>query len=111
MKKKKELIKDLKSLEEDIRSLPTENKKKIGFALLEKAMFLERQLKNLQEDIDTNGVTIPMQQGDYFITRANPSCNTYNSFLKQYIVIVKQINDMLPKQDGMSDDEIDDEFF
>ena len=100
----KEKLNKLKDLEKAI-TLLDDNQRKIASALLDKATYLEDKLEELQEDIDTYGLNIEMQQGTYSITRANPSCETYNKFLKHYTTIVKQLNDMLPKIENNNDEE------
>ena len=95
MKKRKKIEYDLNSLNSAINSLDS-NKVELGLSLLEKAVYLDAKLKELQEDIDLNGLNIEMCQGKYTITRANPSCNTYTAFIKNYTSIIKQINDLIP---------------
>lgn len=96
-------INSLKELEKAISKLD-ESHFKIGKALLDKAIYLQEKLDELQNDINDKGLNIEMQQGTYSITRANPSCDTYNKFLKHYTSIIKQLNEMLPK---IADEDLD----
>ena len=102
MKKVKKIEYDLNSLEKALSSLEP-NKAKLGLSLLEKAIYLDGKLKELQEDIDTNGLNVEMCQGKYSITRANPSCVTYTSFFKNYTAIIRQITEMIPKEENEED--------
>ena len=49
-----------------------------------------------------------MCQGDYSIKRENPALRSYNTCVKNYQNIIKQITDLLPKeQSGNAPDDFD----
>lgn len=80
----------------------------LGLALLEKAEFMEKTLKELKTEIEAGGVITSMCQGSYNIERANPALQAYNITIKNYTTVIKQLNDMLikctaPKLDGFED--------
>lgn len=89
-RKKKYLL----ELQEQIKE-HNESKFQLCDSLIQKALYLENKLDELQKDIDLNGLKIQLQQGSYFIERANPSCAIYDKFLKQYTSIIKQINSVI----------------
>lgn len=70
----------------------------LGLSLIDKAIFMEKTLQDLQKEIDKNGVLTEMCQGAYNIERANPALQAYNVTIKNYTTVVKQLNDMLPKK-------------
>ena len=70
----------------------------LGLSLIDKAIFMEKTLQDLQKEIDENGVLTEMCQGAYNIERANPALQAYNVTIKNYTTVVKQLNDMLPKK-------------
>jgi hypothetical protein len=46
-----------------------------------------------------------MCQGDYTIERENPALKSYNTTIKNYTAVIKQLNDMLPaKEEKPKDD-------
>ena len=78
--------------------------------LLVEAEFMKKTLKKLKKEINTNGVITKMSQGNYEIERANPALAQYNSLVKNYNSTIKQILDILPKEDpsddGFEEDEL-----
>ena len=79
----------------------------VALALIDKAVFLEDTLKELQQQIEDFGTITEMCQGSYNIQRANPALNAYNITIKNYSSIMKQLNDMLPKQEKAKGDGFD----
>ena len=86
-----------------------ENQRTIGLALLERAVFMSGKLKELEDDINANGLTCMMPQGKYEIERANPSFATYNAMIKNYNSTIKQINELLPV--GEVESELENDYF
>ena len=79
----------------------------VALALIDKALFLEETLNKLQKQIEEAGTITEMCQGSYNIQRANPALNAYNITIKNYSSIMKQLNDMLPKQEKAKGDGFD----
>lgn len=75
----------------------------LGIALLEKAVFMEKTLSDLQKEIIEGGVVTKMCQGNYDIDRANPALQAYNTTIKNYTTVIKQLNDMLPTEQTKAD--------
>ncbi|AMC94223.1 hypothetical protein AOC36_09580 [Erysipelothrix larvae] len=81
-------------------------KKKIAEGLIENGAFLYVHLYELQEAINDEGTTIEYQNGkNQFGTKQNPDISTYNAFLKQYKEIIKQLTDLLPENEDISDND------
>ena len=91
---------ELKSLAE-LKGLFANGDKKsiLAISLIDKAQFMEETLQKLQVEVNENGVTTSMCQGKYNIDRTNPSLQAYNNTIKNYTSVIKQLNDMLPKEE------------
>lgn len=104
MAKKKALdIKDLKTIFEEMDN----GKSKLALSLLDKAEFMEDTLKKLQKKVKKDGVVTSMCQGSYDIDRENPALRSYNTTIKNYTSVIKQLNDMLPDDNKPKDDGFD----
>ncbi len=75
------------------------NKGKVGIELLSEARFLKNTLDRLKNEIENSNVVGKMQQGNYTIDRSNPALVTYNATITNYQKIIKQITDLLPKEE------------
>ena len=61
------------------------------------AVFMEEQLTKLQAEIRENGVVSEYKNGEnQWGTRKSPEVDVYNSMIKNYTSVIKQINDILP---------------
>lgn len=104
MAKKKSLdLKDLKPIFEEMDN----GKSKLALSLLDKAEFMEDTLSKLQKKVQEDGVVTSMCQGNYDIDRENPALRSYNTTIKNYTSVIKQLNDMLPNDDKPKDDGFD----
>lgn len=79
------------------------SKNKLGLSLVDKAIFMEKTLGELQVKIEQNGVVTEMCQGSYTIERENPALKSYTSLIKNYNSIIKQIYDLLPNEQPKTD--------
>lgn len=85
-----------------------EDKKKIVQGLFENAAFLSTQMKLMMGRINEDGVTIKYQNGEnQWGYKKSPDVDTYNSFIKQYTTIIKQLTDLLPKDNVIEIDPIE----
>lgn len=94
-KKKISDISELKKVFVELKN----NKSKLALSLLDKAEFLEKTLEELKCQVDKEGVITSMCQGDYEIDRENPALRAYNTTIKNYTSVIKQLNDMLPVEE------------
>lgn len=105
MAKNKNLdLKDLKPIFEKMDN----GKSKLALSLLDKAEFMEDTLSKLQKKVQEDGVVTSMCQGSYDIDRENPALRSYNTTIKNYTSVIKQLNDMLPNDEKPKDDGFDD---
>lgn len=105
-KKKLSNIDELKN----VFSKLNDNRSKLALSLLDKAEFLELTLQNLKVQVEKLGVITTMCQGSYEIDRENPALKAYNVTVKNYTSVIKQLNDMLPHEDRISNDDGFDDF-
>jgi len=89
-----------------IDSLP-EDKKELCTGLYNELLFMQKTLNNLKENIEADGVVVEMCQGKYSISRSNPSLATYNTMIKNYSSVIKQLNEILEKVESPDSDDFD----
>ena len=107
MAKKKVLAyEDLKNLKETFEKMDND-KSKLALSLLDEAYFCGDTLKKLKEKVEKDGVVTEMCQGNYNIDRENPALKSYNTTIKNYQALIKQITDLLPNQDNNNGDDFD----
>lgn len=75
--------------------------------LIEEAAYMKATLKELKEAIDKNGPIDVMPQGSYSILREHPALKSYTTMVQRYSAIIKQLMDLLPKDQQK---EVDDGF-
>ena len=86
LKRNKKILKVAKIF----KNLPKERKDIIN-SLIQRAVFMEEKLTEMEGRIDEDGVIVSMQQGDYSIDRAHPLIAQYNTTVKNYAAIIKQL--------------------
>lgn len=85
------------------------DRKVLGIKLVEQAKFMQKTMKTLMDIINKQGAITKMSQGSYSIDRANPALNQYVAINKTFQSCLKQINDLLPKEDLVSEDNFDED--
>lgn len=88
---------NFKSLKKVFSDMDSE-KSMLGLALIKEAEYMKTTLSKLKKEINSRGLVVEMDQGKYFIERANPAISPYNTMLKNYQSTIKQINDLLPEE-------------
>ena len=102
-KKKLLAYEDLKTLKETFEKMDND-KSKLALSLLDEAYFCGDTLKKLKEKVAEDGVVTLMCQGNYNIDRENPALKSYNTTIKNYQALIKQITDLLPNESNNIDD-------
>ena len=93
----------LEKIFKDIRP----DKKGIAEKLIENAAFMESQLSSLQKEIKEKGPVSEYQNGEnQWGTKKSPEVDVYNTMIKNYTAVVKQLLELLPEGDGNSKDEL-----
>lgn len=102
-KTKKDLTKE-ERIKREIRRLRRifkkmdDDTKKATQSLLENAAFMAITLEDLQEVINREGVISEYQNGaNQWGTKKSPEVEVYNTMIKHYMSIIKQLTDLLPK--------------
>ena len=95
----KKTIFDIKNLRKVFEKI-NDNKSQLALSLLDKAEFMNETLTELQKIVADEGVVTAMCQGSYVIDRENPALKSYNSTIKNYTTIIKQIVDLLPESEN-----------
>ena len=83
----------LKKLLADVDS----NKLKIANGLIQSAAFMKATLAELEEKVNEEGALDLFEQGDYTYNREHPALKSFNTTIKNYSVVCKQLFDLLPK--------------
>ncbi len=77
-----------------------EKRKATTRGLIQRAAFMRVSLEDLEEDLNKNGLTEWFSQGDQEpYQRERPATKIYNNMNASYQKIVKQLTDLLPKED------------
>lgn len=88
--------------------------KAVVLGLIENASFMRVQLRILKDDLSENGVTESFKQSESQkpYDRKRPQAELYNSMNTNYQKIIKQLTDLLPKEERKTAKENEkDEFF
>lgn len=82
------------------------NKKKIAEKLIENAAFMSITLEDLKKDIVKYGVKETYVNGkDQYGFKESVESKTYNTMIKNYMNIIKQLNDMVPEDKRINEDD------
>lgn len=85
--------------------------KKVVQPLIEKAAFMSTTLDDLQEHINENGVTEEYKNGEnQYGTKKSPQVEIYNTMIKNYSSVIKQLTDLVPKEAPKEEDDGFNEF-
>lgn len=105
IKKNQKIKKETNKLKKLFKELP-ENKKKMTEKLIENASFMSITLDELKEDIKVYGVKETYVNGkDQFGFKESIESKTYGTMVKNYMSIIKQLNDMLPEEKKINEDD------
>lgn len=92
---------DLDSLRKTFEAR-TDDKSKLALDLLKRAEFMRTTLIALEDKVNSEGVVTEMSQGSYSIDRENPALRSYNTTIKNYTSVIKQIVELLPAQENQN---------
>ena len=105
--KERKIRAEIKRLAEIFQKIEQE-KKDVTAGLVERAGFMRVWLEELEEDINQNGFTELFSQGDQKpYLRKRPSADAYNQMNNSYQKIIKQLTDLLPKEDNRPAEDAD----
>lgn len=105
IEKNKTIKKEANRLKKLFKDLE-ENKKKLAKSLIENAAFMSTTLEDLKKDIVKYGVKETYVNGrDQYGFKESIESKTYNTMIKNYMNIIKQLNDMMPEQKKIDEDD------
>ena len=108
--KNKKIKKELSRFKKIFKDIP-ENRKKLVEKTIENAAFMSVTLEELSIHIKTYGVKEKYQNGDnQYGYKESIESKTYNNMIKNYITIIKQLNDLLPDEKKINEDDEFDKF-
>ena len=107
---KNKINKEIKRLKELFKKMdPT--KLKLAEKLIENAAFMSVTLDELKEYIRDNGVKEEYCNGEnQYGYKESVESKNYNTMIKNYMNIIKQLNDMLPESEKVDEDDEFDKF-
>ena len=95
--KEESIARELKRLKGLFQNIPAD-KKNTTIGLLEQAAFMRVGLAELNNDLNENGYWEMFSQGDQTpYQRKRPAAEIYIQMQKSYLSVIKQLNDLLPK--------------
>jgi DNA primase large subunit len=112
IKKEKRIKKEITRLTATFKKIDKESKNTV-VSLIRNAAFMTITLEDLEEQMNINGVVSEYQNGEnQFGTKKSPEVEIYNTMIKNQMNIIKQLTDLLPKQNNPAGEDGDgfDEF-
>ncbi|MER2108200.1 MAG: hypothetical protein ABS949_14800 [Solibacillus sp.] len=103
---KKQTSKELSKLRKIFKNIEPD-KQKTAEKLIENAAFMAESLDELQEIIKEKGFTEEYQNGaNQFGVKKCSEVEIYNTMIKNYSSVIKQLTELLPKGEQSSGDEL-----
>jgi hypothetical protein len=99
-RKEKRIKKEITRLTATFKKIDKESKNTV-VSLIRNAAFMTITLEDLEEQMNINGVVSEYQNGEnQFGTKKSPEVEIYNTMIKNQMNIIKQLTDLLPKQNN-----------
>ncbi len=107
LSKDKRIKKEIAKLKRLYKNLPKDKLSAIA-SLIQNAAFMAVTLEDLQAAINENGCISTYQNGEnQWGTKKSPEADVYNTMIKNYSQVIRQITEMLPKEEqGAIKDEL-----
>jgi len=112
MPRKKKETKDSRiSVEEERLRISYEelsrDKSMVADGLIRRASYMRTTLEDLEKDLDENGLWEMFSQSETQkpYERERPAARLYNTMNKNYQSIIKQLSDLLPKEEAKEEDD------
>lgn len=103
--KLKRIETEKKKLEKQYTKLDSKQKKVVT-SLIENASFMIVTLQDLQDSMNKNGVISHYQNGEnQWGTKKSPEVDIYNTMIKNHMAIIKQLSDLVPKENKPSEND------
>ena len=98
MQKDKLIKAELRKLNKFFHNMP-KDKQKLLKGLKEQAAFMYATLMELQEIMNNEGPVELFEQGKQKLLREHPASKVYNSMIKNYSSVIKQLLELMPAED------------
>lgn len=96
--------KEIKRLKELFKEIPQE-KVELVEKLIQNAGFMSATLEELMQTINEKGVKEEYKNGaNQFGYKDSVEVKTYNSMIKNYMAVIKQLSDLLPTETNLKDE-------
>lgn len=98
--REEQILKEKRRLNSIYRNIPKENKSIIE-GLIQRAAYMRITLEWMEVDLDENGFVELFSQSEKTepYERERPVARLYNTMNKNYQSIIKQLSDLIPKQE------------
>ncbi|MBE2905396.1 hypothetical protein NST18_12885 [Anoxybacillus sp. FSL W8-0104] len=106
MTKEERITREEKRLRKSYKDLP-KDKMQVVEGLIRRAAFMRVTLEDMEKDLDENGFVEMFTQSEKTepYERERPVARLYNTMNKNYQSIIKQLTDLLPKEEVKDDDD------
>ncbi len=102
--KNKDISKEMKQLKRILKVIP-KDRQPIANNIYNELLFIQRTLDNLKNEVEENGTTTLFKQGQQEFIRENPALKGYNTTIKNYSNLYKQLIDLLPPVEVAKEDD------
>ncbi len=93
------ISKELRKLKRIFKNIP-KDKTSVVEGLMKNAAFMAITLEDLQDDINERGISESYENtAGKIATKKTPEADIYNSMIKNYLAVIKQLVDLLPKDE------------
>lgn len=98
------LSKELKRLKKTLQEIP-DDRRPIAESLFDELAFMDQTMQKLREQVNKDGPISLFKQGKQEFLREHPALTAYNKTIQRYNQTLKQLIDLLPKSDGLDEDD------
>jgi nicotinic acid mononucleotide adenylyltransferase len=93
------LNEEIKRLNKILSKVDKKTKKAVH-SLIENAAFMAITLEDLQQHINRHGTVTEYQNGEnQWGTKKSPEVEIYNTMIKNHMAVMKQLTDLIPKEE------------
>lgn len=90
-----DISKEMKQLKKILKVIP-KDRQPIAQNIYKELLFIQRTLDKLKEEVDTEGTTTLFKQGQQEFIRESPALKGYNTTIKNYSSLYRQLIELLP---------------
>lgn len=94
--KNKDISKEMKQLKRSLKVIPKE-RQPIAQNIYNELLFIQNTLDKLKNEVEEQGTQTLFKQGQQEFLRENPSLKGYNTTIKNYSNLYKQLIDLMPQ--------------